>query len=69
MDSKSKTYGGLFMVGAVVGYFLFLALSNPDMTDTRLMLTYWPHYLIGLILALVGMLLLNFGDEQSKKGV
>ena len=54
---RIKTYVGIFVVVAVFVWFGSFALRNPDMTQTRLLLTYWPHYLAGLIFIIIGVLL------------
>ena len=42
--------------------FLFLAKikwSNPDMTDTRLIMTYWKEYIISIIVCITGYLIIS----------
>jgi len=45
------------MVALALIWFGSLALQNPDMTITRLLLTYWLNYLTGLVVIAVGVLL------------
>lgn len=47
---------------AMVLVFLFLAKikwSNPDMTDTRLIMTYWKEYIISIIVCIIGYLIIS----------
>jgi hypothetical protein len=32
---------------AVFGWFVFRRFSNPDMTETRLLITFWYEWLVG----------------------
>ena len=57
--ARIKRYVGIFVVAAVFVWFGSFAFRNPDMTQTRLLLTYWPHYLAGLAVVAVGMLLVG----------
>lgn len=62
MSARAELYLGAILFGigivadVVVGsYFKF---SNPDMTSTRLLLTYWQQYLPALALTIIGCALL-----------
>lgn len=33
--------------------FMAVPFMNPDMTQTRLLLTFWPQYLVGMVVFLV----------------
>lgn len=43
----------LFVAIAVFGWFTFRHFSNPDMTDTRLLITYWYEWLIGFAAVII----------------
>ncbi len=55
--ARVKRYIGMLMMVAVIVWFFSFALRNPDMTRTRLLLTYWRHYICGTMLVFVGLLL------------
>ena len=55
--ARIKRYAGMSMVVLALIRFGGLAFQNPDMTLTRLLLTYWPSYLAGLVIIAVGILL------------
>jgi len=55
--AKIKRCLGMCIVVAVVVWFASFALRNPDVTQTRLLLTYWLHYLVGLVAIAFGVLL------------
>jgi hypothetical protein len=48
-----------FVVAVV---FLYLSFSNPDMTETRLFITYWQLYVSGIGLLFVLFLLSRLDD-------
>ena len=52
-----KIHIGVGIIAAVVVWFLSLTFRNPDMTMTRLLLTYWPNYLAGWVAIAIGVLL------------
>ena len=56
-ESKVKQWVGSLVVLAVVVWFFSFAFRNPDMTRMRLLLTYWRHYLAGLVIIALGALL------------
>jgi hypothetical protein len=45
----------------VIGYTRF---ANPDMTETRLFMTYWPIYTILMVGAVVFGVLFKFGHKK-----
>ena len=48
---------GWLGIAAVVIWWFGFRLANPDMTETRLLLTFWWRYLVGLaILGVSGLL-------------
>jgi hypothetical protein len=51
---RRQIVGGFLVAGAVVSA-LAIAIANPDMTDMRLWLEYWPGYLAILVAAFAGM--------------
>gem|GEM_PF-3181240 len=55
--AKIKVCAGQCMLIAIFLAWLALCFRNPDMTQTRLLLTYWPHYLVGLAIIVIGTLL------------
>jgi len=54
---------GLLLLIVVFVFDILLSFSNPDMTSTRLFLTFWHYYLISFILALCSIMLFRWGVE------
>ena len=48
----------LIMFGILV-YLILLAFTNPHLTNTELVITYWRRYLISFISILIGYFILN----------
>lgn len=62
MKAKIKLIKIICSLIAMVLVFLFLAKikwSNPDMTDTRLIMTYWKEYIISIIVCITGYLIIS----------
>lgn len=57
-EDVSRTRFILFLVVAIIvgSWFMFRSFSNPDMTRTRLLFTFWPDYMIGLGLVFIAYL-------------
>lgn len=52
----------IFSFLLIISVFIFLIKikwSNPDMTDTRLLMTYWKEYIISCILLLIGYFIIS----------
>lgn len=50
---KNKTIQIFILIAItliVAGYVITLGFNNPDMTDRRLLITFWKEYLIGFII-------------------
>ena len=59
MFDKDKTKKAISTtIGVVVlAWYLYLALSHPDMTQARLLLAFWKQYLIGAVLCVAAVLI------------
>lgn len=55
--------GGLLMLTSML-IDLAIYLKNPDMTTTRLLLTYWKVYLFQIPIEIFGLILVMKGMEE-----
>ena len=56
---------GCVVIAAALWWILILALQNPDMTATRLFLTFWKEYLIIVALIIGGYLAVIQWDNSK----
>jgi hypothetical protein len=61
MKTKIKFFIGLVIIIICLIYGIILPVKNPDMTEMRLLLTYWKEYIVMFIVIVLGCLLLNSG--------
>jgi len=54
---------GIIIFVVVLVFNFWLSFSNPDMTSTRLFLTFWHYYLISVVLVLCSIMLFRWGVE------
>jgi len=40
-------YAGVAIMASVTVHWIWLSFANPDMTETRLLLTFWPVLVVG----------------------
>lgn len=59
MKEKIKLFTGIIIFLVCLIYGIFIAISNPDMTEMRLLITYWKEYLAMFILMLFGYYLIG----------
>ena len=55
---------GLLMFLSFVVFTVTTVFSNPDMTEMRLLITYWREYLIMFAVGLVGYLLMTSNRKK-----
>ena len=60
MNKLRKPFYYLIVV-SIVSYFLYLPLSDPKLTQTQLLIAFWPHYLFGVV-GLVAIMYLVFRE-------
>jgi uncharacterized membrane protein len=51
------TTAQIILIGITVIITLYLRLSNPDLTETRLLLTFWREWIICVIMNVMALLL------------
>lgn len=48
----------------VVGWWIYVVFSNPELTQTQLVIAFWPDFLIGS-LTLAGCMYIMLGGETT----
>jgi len=64
MKEKIKIILGLLMFLSFVIFTVTTVFSNPDMTEMRLLITYWREYLVMFVVGLVGYLLMTSNRKK-----
>lgn len=59
MKEKIKLLTGVIIFIACLVYGVIITFTNPDMTEMRLLLTYWKEYILMFLLMIVGYLLIE----------
>ena len=54
----------LVAVGLILRYAIFARFENPDATEMRLFLNYWPQYIAIIVLLFLGAILREWGKER-----
>lgn len=65
MKEKIKFVVGLLMFLGCVIYGAIITFSNPDMTEMRLMMTYWKEYIVLIAVGLIGLTLTTSGTNKK----
>ncbi len=58
---------GIVLIVAAAGWGLHIAFSNPDMTETRLLLTFWREELAQSAMMIAGLILLRAGMVKDRR--
>lgn len=65
MKEKIKLFTGILIFLLSLIYGIFITISNPDMTEIRLLITYWKEYLAMFVLMLFGYYLIGSGTNRK----
>jgi len=55
---------GWILILSVGAYYIYTIVTNPDMTNMRLLMTFWAEYLVGIALLVIGTLLTVLGSKK-----
>lgn len=59
----------LISIALAFSYDLYIKLTNIDMTNTRLFITYWWQYLITVIVYVVAYSIYNYIDKKEIRSI
>lgn len=64
MKEKFKLITGIILFLACLIYGIVIVISNPDMTEMRLLITYWKEYLGMFVLMIFGYYLIGSATKK-----
>lgn len=66
MKNKIKLFTGLIMFLGCLAWGISIALSNIDMTEMRLLITYWKEYLVMFVFMMLGYYLITSANKKKR---
>jgi hypothetical protein len=65
MKTKIKFFIGLVIIIICLIYGIILPVKNPDMTEMRLLISYWKEYLVMIAMLFIAQFLIRSSIKNS----